>query len=69
MSKITKIIESIIFLIALLIYGYTCTVYKDSAIENIIIFTMGAIVGRYCWIAISSSSSNSHEKEESKSDK
>lgn len=65
MSKKIKIIESIIFLVAVLIYGYTCTVYKNSAIENIIIFTMGAIVGRYCWIAIS----NSHEKEESKSDK
>ena len=65
MSKKIKIIESIIFLIAVLIYGYTCTVYKDSHIENIIIFTMGAIVRRYCWIAISN---NSHEKEEFKSD-
>lgn len=65
MSRTIKIIESIIFLIAMLIYGYTCTVYKNSHIENIIIFTIGAIVGRYCWIAISN---NSHEKEESKSD-
>ena len=64
MSKKIKIIESIIFLVAVLIYGYTCTVYEDSHIENIVIFTMGAIVGRYCWIAIS----NNHEKEENKSD-
>ena len=67
MSKKIKIIESIIFLVAVLIYGYTCTVYKNSAIENIIIFTMGAIVGRYCWIAINNNN-NSHEKEENKSD-
>lgn len=66
MSKKIKIIESIIFLIAVLIYGYTCTVYKDSHIENIVIFTMGAIVGRYCWIVISSNNNN-HEKEERKS--